>query len=668
MNALSTADTAVVITYFCLLLGLGLWFRRRASASLEDYFLGGRRLPWWAMGISGMSSFIDMAGTMLIVSFLYMLGPRGLYIEFRGGAVLVLTFMLLWSGKWHWRSRCMTGAEWMEYRFGSDWGGQAARVLSAVAVIVSTVGMLAYMTKALGLFASMFLPFSPATCALLMIGAATLYTVASGFYGVVFTDLFQSVIVVSAALLVTVLAVVKVDAIGDVAALAYHVTGDPHWTSATLPMETVMPRGYEAYSHLTLFAFFYLIRNMLIGMSSAGADPRYFGARTERECGTLSFLWTWLMTLRWPMMIGFAVLGLVLVRDLFPQHHVLADAAALIRGAFPDLPKERWTETLAALRNAPEQFSPTLVQGLQDLLQGDWRARLQMVSFEGTVNPESIVPAVILFYIPEGVRGFVVVAFVAAALSVFNSTVNMTTAYFTRDIFQRYIRPEAHTRKLLMASYLFALLLVAAGLTLAYYLHSINQIWGWIMMGLGGGVAVPSMLKFYWWRFNGTGFAVGTAVGIVAAIVQALLWPSLPEWQQFLIVAMTSLVATIAGTYAGRPIDESVVSHFYRTTRPFGFWKPYKEKLDPNIRAAMEREHRNDLLAVPFTLGWQITLFMLPMQLVIRSGREIPVTLALFCVCLAGMYWFWYRNLPPPESPGAQPAVPAEMDHSHIPH
>ncbi|MFZ1083252.1 MAG: sodium:solute symporter, partial [Candidatus Kryptoniota bacterium] len=89
--------------------------RKRSSKTIQDYFLGANKLPWWALGISGMSSFTDMAGTMLIVSFLFLLGPRGLYVEFRGGAVLILSFMLVWSGKWHRRSNCMTGAEWMEY-------------------------------------------------------------------------------------------------------------------------------------------------------------------------------------------------------------------------------------------------------------------------------------------------------------------------------------------------------------------------------------------------------------------------------------------------------------------------------------------------------------------------------------------------------------------------
>ena len=61
--------------------------KKKASGSLEDYFLGGRKLPWWALGISGTAFYLDVAGTMIITSFLFLLGPRGLFIEFRGGVV-----------------------------------------------------------------------------------------------------------------------------------------------------------------------------------------------------------------------------------------------------------------------------------------------------------------------------------------------------------------------------------------------------------------------------------------------------------------------------------------------------------------------------------------------------------------------------------------------------
>jgi SSS family solute:Na+ symporter len=69
----------------------------------------------------------------------------------------------------------------------------------------------------------------------------------------------------------------------------------------------------------------------------------------------------------------------------------------------------------------------------------------------------------------------------------------------------------------------------------------------------------------------------------------------------------------------------------------------------------MTREHRHDLIALPFTLGWQITLFLLPMQLVVRNFQAFGCTLVIFLVCLGGMYVFWYRHLPRAEAT----AVPA---------
>ena len=77
MNYLNNLDYSIIICYFMFLVGLGIYLKKKASASIEDYFIGGRSLPWWALGISGMASFLDIAGTMLIVSFLFILGPRG---------------------------------------------------------------------------------------------------------------------------------------------------------------------------------------------------------------------------------------------------------------------------------------------------------------------------------------------------------------------------------------------------------------------------------------------------------------------------------------------------------------------------------------------------------------------------------------------------------------
>ena len=98
MSYLNPFDHIVILLYLLVLVGLGVYLQKRASKSLQDYFLGGKTLPWWALGVSGMASYFDVAGTMLITSFLFMLGPRGMYIEFRGAPGSVCCCRSCWCG------------------------------------------------------------------------------------------------------------------------------------------------------------------------------------------------------------------------------------------------------------------------------------------------------------------------------------------------------------------------------------------------------------------------------------------------------------------------------------------------------------------------------------------------------------------------------------------
>jgi Na+/proline symporter len=663
MSTLNPVDYGVIIFYLCFLIAIGFYLKKKASQSLEDYFLGGRKLPWWALGITGMAQFLDITGTMIIVSFLYMLGPRGLFIEFRGGAVLILTVMLLWSGKWHRRSRCITNAEWMVYRFGDGFGGQFARTVQAIAGIVSTLGMLAYLVKGVGLFLSMFFPFTPLQCSLIMIGVATMYTVISGFYGVVYTDLFQSLIILGAVIGITAMAILKLGSSAELAALAQEVTGNSGWMSSKLSWVTEMPKGYEMYRHLMIFAMFYLMRNIFFGMGSGG-EPKYFGARNDRECGTLTFLWTWLMMFRWPMMMAFAILGLFLVKDIFPDQSVLAQAAELVKTHFPDIEQSRWADITAGITLNPENYSPQLVEGLKAILQDDWQNKMQLLSFEGTVNPERILPAVILFNIPAGCRGLILIALLAASMSTFDFIVNMTAGFFTRDIYQRYIRPKAGNKELIYATWIFIFALVGTGFLFGYSVKSINDIWDWFIMALGGGLVVGMTLRFYWWRFNGAAFAIGTAIGMIGAVVIRVVTNNLAEdaqcmfagidlvWflvdprGQFLLTMAIGFAGSIFGTYVTKPTDRKVLEHFYQTTRPFGWWKPLKDCLPADVQQRMKKEHFYDVISLPFAIVWQVTIFLLPMQLIIRSWNAFFITLVIFAISLLGLYLFWYRQLP----------------------
>lgn len=774
MRFLNGIDYGVIGVYCLILVVMGFMLQRKASADMESYFLAGRKLPWWALGVSGMLNFLDMTGTMVIVSFLFILGPRGLFIEFRGGAVLVLAFMLLWTGKWHRRSNCMTGAEWMIYRFGAGPDAKAARLITAIQGVLFTFGMLAYLIKGAGIFLSMFIPFnihgtllgytfdlgSPMSCAIAMVALTTLYTITAGFLGVVYTDLFQSLIILVSVIVISAMALVKVieynkaapepivavseqpgstpaDAPpapasfqSNLARLAYQVTGSREWMSCIPHWKTSMPKGYEDYKYLFWFAFFYLFRNVLGGMGT-GADPRYFGARNERECGLLTFFWTWLVTFRWPMMMGFAVLGLFLIKETVPDQKVLQEAQIAIKEHFvhkkvPDaqldlvkiaavadvvpqadwdkiiktaekrgavepetarklelqlgagwvteltklskqqqlvneaIPKERWDDLVSQMWQRPDQ-DPELSARLKSILKDRWDEKVNLVSYEGTVNPERILPAVILMKIPLGLRGLLLVSLVAAAMSTFSPTVNAAVALFTRDIYQGFVRPHAKNFELMSVSYAAGIFLVFGGFAMAYFTKSINDIWDWIIMGLGTGMAIPGLMRLYWWRFNAWGVVLGTAIGVGGAFVdRGLATFGFFEWLnrqttwfhwnsvwEFTFLTIVGTLGCIIGTYVSKPTDRRVLEHFYTTTRPFGFWKPLHNALSPQQLAATKRENFYDIIAVPFALMWQITLFLLPMQAIIGAWTAFTVTLLIFVVSLGGLMLLWYRNLPP---------------------
>ena len=129
-----------------------------------------------------------------------------------------------------------------------------------------------------------------------------------------------------------------------------------------------MPKGYEQYEHLLVYTMFFLVLNrMIISGFGTGHEPQYFAARNERECGKLSCLWAVLMTFRWPMMICYAVLGLYLIRDFFPDQDVLVQAAATIKEHVV-VGQAQWREVLAQIKQTPGNYPAELVSGLQGLL------------------------------------------------------------------------------------------------------------------------------------------------------------------------------------------------------------------------------------------------------------------------------------------------------------
>ena len=648
MKILPLTDWAIIVTYFAAILLAGLWMRKRASSNLDEYFLAGRTMPWWLLGIAGMTGWFDMTGTMVITSFLYMLGPRGLFVEFRGGAALVLPFLLCFLAKWHRRSGCMTAAEWNTFRFGAGGGAEAARLITAIVGVLSGIAMLAYMVRGATLFLGLFLPFDPLLSTLLLIGFATIYTALAGFYGVVMADLVQGGIVLISCVVVGALAWMKVPDAASLAETARQVTGTGDWTSTLPSWHTDMPIGYGAYEFLMLVAGLYLVRSVIGGLG-AGAEPRFFAARNDRECGLQCLLQGVTIAFRWPMTLGFAILGIYLISTSFPAREKVADISAELHAAYPEATQASWNKVMTGLANTAD-LPPGLKDSLKSHLGDNWRALLPIVGWNGQVNPETILPVVIRDVLPTGLRGLFIVALLGALMSTFTATTNIMSGFVVRDLYQHKFRPRAGNRELILASYFSSILIVVCGATVAVFVKNINEIWVWIVLSFSAGAIGSSVLRLYWWRMNGWGVAGGLAAGTAGSILQRVLMPEMNEWMQLTLMTGVSFAGSILLSLATQPTPVPVLENFYRLTRPFGWWRPVRHVLSEGERLDTKHENFWDIVSVPIAMVAQVAMFLLPMQIMVKNFTAFFWTLPVFLIFGSALFFTWFRRLPKAEA------------------
>ncbi|ERN41311.1 Na+/proline symporter [Rubidibacter lacunae KORDI 51-2] len=583
-------DWIVVALYLGTIVALGFWLQRRASGGIEAYFLGDRDLPWWALGASGMASNTDIAGTMGITALVYALGTQGFFIELRGGIVLVMAFFAIFMGKWMRRSQAMTLAEWMELRFGTGAAGRWARAIAAVANLVVSIWILSFFATGGGKFFGLLLGIDDRLAAMLTIVLAGLYTAVSGFYGVIWTDVFQGVLIFVAILYVCAIAMqtvvlpesfmVSVPAADGQFVEITNTLSD--WSRLWPAAELDLPGQYSAFNFLGVTVGFYFLKTVLEGMSGVGGyiSQRYFAARSDREVGLLSAFWILLLSFRWPLVTAFAVLGI---------HH------GLTRGAIAD--------------------------------------------------PELVLPTVLDAYIPVGIKGLLVACFVAAAMSTFDSIINSSAAFWVRDLYQGFINPQATERQLIWHSRISSLVIMALGLAFSFSAVNVNDIWGWLTFAMGSGLFVPLLLRWYWWRFNGFGFAIGMATGAVSAIALRLSDVTLPEYANFLLPSGLSLLGCLIGTYLTPATDTAVLENFYRVTRPFGFWGSVGETLPRGVRAKIAAENQRDAIAVCLAVPWQLVLFLSGMMAMMQQWDSFGLLVLVWLLLSIGLYFTWYRHL-----------------------
>ncbi len=583
-------DLIVIFLYFALVIGVGVYYSKKASKDLNSYFLGDKKMHWLTLAMSGSVSNFDVTGTMWMVSVLFLLGMKSWWHHWMWG-VMLPAFGLAYMAGWVRKSGVITGAEWMSTRFGDDAGGKAARMVYALMAVITCASFIGYAFQGIGKFATVYIHLEnladylpilstlvtthkAQTLAVLVLGITTLYVVLGGLFGVVVTDVIQTIILTLAGLLIVAIAFVKVSP-----EVANQVT-PPGWESLWPVWRIPEYKGTEnaAYEMFGLLTLVWIIKGFFLNSGGPGQMydfQRYLAARDHKDAAKVAAAWPFFLVIRWAMVAAITLLALA--------------------------------------------------------------------GFADVKDPEMVMPQVLQHYLPVGLRGLVIAGFLAAFMSTFSSTSNSGASYIIKDIWQPMFRPDADEKQLVRGSYLATIAIVAVGIIIGWNAESISSIWGWIMMALGGGVIVPNVLRWYWWRTNGWGYAAGTMAGILLSLIP-LIW-KLPVYVTFPIICAGSFAASVAASMLTPPTERAVLVNFYQKVRPFGIWSAVKDGDEAANKGGFLADARDPVINTLTAVVGMTGLYIGPMYLVGHWRCEASVWLAVSAISAVVLYFRWYKKL-----------------------
>jgi len=615
--SISIIDQVIVVVYLAATILIGFWVSRYAAKNLDSYFLGGKALPWYMLGISNASGMFDITGTMWLVYLCFVYGLKSIWIPWVWPTFNQI-FLMVYLAAWLRRSNVLTGAQWMETRFGRGTGANLAHLSVVLFALINVIGFIAYAFRGIGKFAAVFLPFNldislqslhqsmsfvPATVsgenvyALIILSVTALYVVKGGMYSVVLTEVLQFTIMTIASIAVGIVAMSRVspEMINAVVPagwndifFGWHLSLD--WTA---PLDMVNKSiQSDGFSFFTIILMLMVFKGVLASM--AGPAPNYdmqriLATRNAREASLMS--------------------ATVNVALYFPRYMMVA--------------------------------------GLTILAIGPLRSAL--IADPSKVDFEQLLPLVIRDILPIGLTGLLLAGLLAAFMSTFAATVNAGPAYIVNDLYKRFINPQASDRTQVRMSYAASVLVVIVGMLFGLLTESITQVTMWIVGALYGGYVAANVLKWHWWRFNGYGYFWGMIAGTVGAMGVPKAWdyffPGANTLYAFPAILLLSVVGCLLGTLLTQPEDDEVLLEFYRNVRPWGFWGPVREAAMKDPEFEPNREFRHNAVNVVVGVVWQLTLTVLPIYIVIRQWGWAAGTLVLLIVTTIILKFNWYDRL-----------------------
>ncbi|MBH13918.1 Na+:solute symporter [Leeuwenhoekiella palythoae] len=615
---MESIDVIIIAVYLLLTIGIGVYVAKKASKGLDSYFLGGKSIKWYYLGLSNGSGMFDVSGTAWMVGILFLYGVKSFMFMWMW-PIFNQVFVMMFLAVWIRRSNVMTGSEWILSRFGDDKAGRASHLIVAIFAVVASVGFIAYFFEGAGKFMTVILPWDVSLVigdltllnaeqvyALILILLTTIYTIKGGMFSVVSTEVLQFGIMVLAGILVAGYTFFSfTDA--EITALI-----PAEWTKVTFGSQLtgfwsgdfeefnrlIDTQGYKmfgAFVGMSLFKGFFA--------SIAGPTPSYdmqriLSTRTAKDAAYMS---------------GFTNLVLFIPRYLMI-------AAIVLLGLVYIAPE---------LANAGGVTSNDL---------------------------EVILPQVINNHVPVGIKGLLLAGLLAAFMSTFSAFVNAGPAYIVNDIYKKYFKPEATDKHYVKASHIASFAVVTLGVIMGFFAESINSITLWITSSLYGGYVAANFLKWIWWRFNGWGYFWGMLSGLVIATLQFMIdqgastyaegsflfWYShIPAIYLFPIILGFSLLGSFLGTYLTPPTALKTLKSFYTSVHPWGWWKPVREQLTEEEQVGKNTDFGLDMFNCIVGIVWQSSMILLPIYLVVRDYEKTAISLLVFGVTTLILKFTW---------------------------
>jgi len=614
---LETIDFLIILVYLLIVSFLGLILKKRAQKSKGEYLLGGNKLPWYMLGLSNASGMFDISGTMWLVTALFVYGLKSVWLPWLW-PVFNQIFLMVYLSAWLRRSNVTTGAEWITYRFGTDFGSKLSHMVVVVFAIANSLGFLAYGFIGLGKFMEIFIPweivnqhlnldisaeFVPHLYGIAFTVFAVFYAVLGGMVSIVLADVIQYTIMTVSAIIIAVIAMQALD--GNVLDIPdgwmspfFGRNLDIDWSSKIGDVQAkIREDGYQLF---TAFFMMMLCKGFLV--SAAGPTPTYdmqkiLATKSPVEAAKMSgFVSVILMPFRYLMIAGFAVLGIMFYDKL-------------------------------------------------DLMVA------------GSIDFEQVLPSAINEFIPAGLLGLLLAGLLAAFMSTFAGTLNAAQAYITNDLYLKYINRNASNNQVKISNYLAGIIFVVISIIFGMASKNVNQLLQIIVSALWGGYVAANVIKWYWWRFNSYGFFYGMLFGMIASSVP-LIWtdllaaifpnsaPDIRFLYFFPFILTFSTIGCIIGTFLYKPTETEVLKNFYREVRPWGFWKPIHELVvadDPGFKR--NTRFGMDMLNIVLGIIGQTAFVILPIYLVVKQTLPMVVTIGIIIVVAVIMKRTWWDRL-----------------------